>query len=92
MRYITGIKIIAGRIVEMKISMISNGKLVRSGVWTIGYAVQQVNGGVTLKTLHVDTFGNLCFADIGLYGADAIRSILNGIDCDNLLNLPKYKA
>ena len=89
MRYITNITTDDTKITHIQSSVITNGELVEPEVWTIELTVKYLEASGCLKTYQIDENGNVCFADVEKYGDDAIRSVKDGEECNNLRDLPE---
>ena len=89
MRFVTGIKKDDGKITHIISTSLKDGKFSQSELWSLERAIKYLKIRGHLTTLNIDEHGIACFATVDVFQDNTIRSTLNGIPVDNLLDLPK---
>jgi len=89
MRFVTGIKTDDGKITHIKSTSLKDGQFSQSEVWSVERAIKYLKMKGNLITLNIDESGIACFATIDVFQENTIRSTMNGIPVDNLLDLPR---
>jgi len=89
MRFVTGIKTDDGKITHVISTSLTNGEFSQSELWSVERAIKYLNMKGNLITLNIDEAGIACFATIDVFQENTIRSTMNGIPVDNLLDLPR---
>ena len=89
MRFVTGIKTDDGTITHIISTSLKDGQFSQSELWTLDRAIKYLNMKGNLITLNIDESGIACFATVDIFQENTIRSTMNGIPVDNLLDLPR---
>ena len=89
MRFVTGIKTEDGKITYIESATLMKGKFGPSELWSVKRAIKYLKIRGHLTTLNIDESGIACFATVDVFNDNTIRSTMNGVPVDNLLDLPR---